>query len=86
VRRTTVDLVGRIRRHFSQVYVLITDDDADPLQAQAVCSCKQWRAPIRSELTAATDDAFGHSCGSGHRMATPRVRTARGTQNARGAA
>jgi hypothetical protein len=82
MRRTAVDLVGRIRRRFARVYVLVADDSVDQLRARAVCSCKKWRAPNRSEVCAATDDAFRHSCDSGHRMATPRVRAIRGARGA----
>ena len=77
--RTAAKLICRIRDHYARVHVLVTEDGAYHVRAQAVCPCK-WHAPARSgvdpgrAVQLASDDAFTHRCQTGHRIANPRVR------------
>jgi hypothetical protein len=69
--KTAGSLIERIRNHRARVHVVVANDGAK----RAVCSCSKLRAPDRLGLNAATDDAFWHYASTGHRLATPRVRT-----------
>jgi hypothetical protein len=69
--KTAANLIERIRNLRSRVHVVVAVNG----DKRAVCGrCKTWRAPDRSELHTASDDAFVHFCETGHPMATPRVR------------